>query len=137
SSAACYSTGACHRSLYARLTITGQHCETGYRLALGATFSISRFKDHHYEPQAPATRPDNQANLATEKNPALGSPSHTCIARTLYRTAALVAPRRIGRKSPEPRPCGRKHHRGSSARSRQRLRPTKATLRCWRAKRLG
>ena len=99
---------------------------------------IPRFKHPHYEPRGPATRPDNQGNWATARNPALGSPSHTCIERTSCRLASPSAGTRTVCRSPVPQLRGRKHCRGSSARSRRSLQTTKATPpRSWHTKRIG
>jgi hypothetical protein len=43
----------------------------------------------------------NQANWATMRNPALGSPSHTCTAPTSCRMALPFARQRIASRSPE------------------------------------
>jgi hypothetical protein len=72
----------------------------------------------HYEVPDPETRLGNQGNRATARNPELGSPSHTCTARTSCRKAAPSARRRIAGRSPEPGLHHRNQCRGRSARRR-------------------
>jgi hypothetical protein len=76
---------------------------------------VSGLRRPHCEPRGPANPPDNQGNRATARNPALGSPSHTCIERTSCRTAARVAQRRIAGRSVAQRQSSRMVCFGSCA----------------------
>jgi hypothetical protein len=88
------------------------------RIAGAARFRTVRHL--HCEPGDPATRLDNRGNWATVRNPALGSPAHTCTAHTSCRMASPSARRRIAGRSPESGLNDRNRNSDRSARWRRR-----------------